>query len=324
MPREYSRSQSPVSRPAGDRHYRDRSENPKRKHTSDEASHQPSRKKVQLPKKEHQYPSINELKKRIRDVKRLLNRVDLPADARIVQERALAGYENDLEEENNRRERSKMIKKYHFVRFLDRKTASKDVKRLERREKEISSSDLDSAAKEKKLSDLAQKLHVARVNLNYPIYYPLSERYVALYAEAKKNKDQVKDGKNDEDGKTGYTLVHATAAEKPAMWYTVEKCMKDGTLELLRDGKLTAGDKSGRSGTEAKKKTGEDKERAVTRGSAQHKDTLTKTSVKPQWEDREGKNSRGATFRDEGRKSKVHQSSADNDEDESDGGFFEM
>jgi hypothetical protein len=115
MPREHFRSQSPVSRPTGDRHYRDRSDYPKRKHNSDEAL---ARKRVQLPKKEKEYPSINELKKRIRDVKRLLNRVDLPADARIVQERALAGYENDLEEETNRRERSAMIKRYHFVRFL--------------------------------------------------------------------------------------------------------------------------------------------------------------------------------------------------------------
>lgn len=62
--------------------------------------------------------SVNELKKRIRDVKRLLDRVDLPADARIVQERALAGYQKDLEEEMTRRKRSEMIKKYHFVRFL--------------------------------------------------------------------------------------------------------------------------------------------------------------------------------------------------------------
>lgn len=66
----------------------------------------------------HMYPSVNELKKRIRDVKRLLNRVDLPADLRVVQERALSGYENDLEEETNRRKRSDMIKRYHFVRFL--------------------------------------------------------------------------------------------------------------------------------------------------------------------------------------------------------------
>ena len=70
------------------------------------------------PREEKEYPSVNELKKRIRDVRRLLNKRDLPADARIVQERALAGYEEDLAEETARRERSQMISKYHFVRFL--------------------------------------------------------------------------------------------------------------------------------------------------------------------------------------------------------------
>jgi hypothetical protein len=70
------------------------------------------------PREEKEYPSINDLKKRIRDVKRLLNKQNLPADARIVQERALAGYEEDLAEETARRERSSMISKYHFVRFL--------------------------------------------------------------------------------------------------------------------------------------------------------------------------------------------------------------
>lgn len=69
-------------------------------------------------RKENEYPSINELKRRIRDVKRLLNRDDLPADVRIIQERALSGYEKDLEDEMQRRDRSQMIKKYHFVRFL--------------------------------------------------------------------------------------------------------------------------------------------------------------------------------------------------------------
>lgn len=62
--------------------------------------------------------SVNELKRRIRDVKRLLSHADLPADARIVQERALMGYEADLKTETERRRRSEMIKKYHFVRFL--------------------------------------------------------------------------------------------------------------------------------------------------------------------------------------------------------------
>lgn len=70
------------------------------------------------PRNEKEYPSVNELKRRIRDVKRLLNKGTLPADARVVQERALAGYEQDLEDETTRRDRSQLIKKYHFVRFL--------------------------------------------------------------------------------------------------------------------------------------------------------------------------------------------------------------
>lgn len=72
--------------------------------------------------------SINDLKRRIRDVKRLLNNnnsrsnrhADLSPEARIVQERALAGYEKDLKDETERRQRSEMIKRYHFVRFLGR------------------------------------------------------------------------------------------------------------------------------------------------------------------------------------------------------------
>lgn len=70
------------------------------------------------PRSEKEFTSVNELKRRIRDVKRLLSKGKLPADARVVQERALAGYEQDLAEETARRDRSQMIKKYHFVRFL--------------------------------------------------------------------------------------------------------------------------------------------------------------------------------------------------------------
>lgn len=65
-----------------------------------------------------EYPSVNELKKRIRNAKRLLSRDDLPADSRIVQERALQGFEKELQDEVRRRERREMISRYHFVRFL--------------------------------------------------------------------------------------------------------------------------------------------------------------------------------------------------------------
>lgn len=78
-----------------------------------------SKSKSQLDRGEEKpHPSVNELKRRIRDVKRLLAKPDLSADKRVIQERALAGYEKELADEERRRERSRMIKKYHFVRFL--------------------------------------------------------------------------------------------------------------------------------------------------------------------------------------------------------------
>ncbi|PLN76357.1 hypothetical protein BDW42DRAFT_178910 [Aspergillus taichungensis] len=245
MPRDRSRSQSPVST---SRPYRDRSDPPKRKyHRDGDAEQHHSRKKLQLPKKDHKYPSVNELKKRIRDAKRLLNKPDLPVDARIVQERALKGYEQDLEDETKRRERSAMIKKYHFVRFLDRKTATKDIKSLQAQQKALAdSSKSDPAA----AAALEQELYIAQVNLNYTIYYPLAEKYIALYATQQKKK-KTGESADDGDSKTVYKPVHATAAEKPAMWRVVERCMKEGTLDRLREGKLgedssAKGEKEGR------------------------------------------------------------------------------
>ncbi|KAA8647280.1 hypothetical protein EYZ11_011137 [Aspergillus tanneri] len=323
MPRHYSRSQSPISRPPKDRNYRDRSDaRPKRKDRDDDTS---TRKKLRMPQKEINYPSVNELKKRIRDVKRLLNRVDLPADARIVQERALTGYEKDLEEEMNRRDRSKMIKKYHFVRFLDRKTATKDVNRLLRHEKEISeSADLDATLKKSKLSSLAQKIHTARVNLNYTIYYPLTEKYVALYADVKKGKEKGsnlparKDNQNnddDSDNNSSFKALHTTAADKPALWHVVEKCMEDGTLDLLRDGKLTANGGPGDSKQKNATRLSESKHEGAEKKSAQSRTAETK---------KDRISSRAAAGKKRDTLGKMAYYNNDDDDYQSDGGFFEM
>lgn len=63
--------------------------------------------------------SVNAVKKRIRDVTRLLSRGDdLPADVRLENERALAAYKQELAEADEEKVRQRMIKKYHMVRFF--------------------------------------------------------------------------------------------------------------------------------------------------------------------------------------------------------------
>lgn len=64
-------------------------------------------------------PSINPLKKRIRDLRRVLERKDdLPADVRIGHERELASCQHEVAASQRKIERSRMIKKYHMVRFF--------------------------------------------------------------------------------------------------------------------------------------------------------------------------------------------------------------
>jgi outer membrane biosynthesis protein TonB len=70
-------------------------------------------------KKQAHASSVNAIKKRIRDVRRRLERADdLPADVRIENERALAAYEQELVAALAEKTRQKMIKKYHMVRFF--------------------------------------------------------------------------------------------------------------------------------------------------------------------------------------------------------------
>jgi hypothetical protein len=65
--------------------------------------------------------SVNPLKKKIRDITRLLERSeDLPPGVRIEHERALASYKQDLVAADVEKRRQKMIKKYHMVRFFGR------------------------------------------------------------------------------------------------------------------------------------------------------------------------------------------------------------
>ncbi|KAL2810426.1 hypothetical protein BJX63DRAFT_320414 [Aspergillus granulosus] len=264
------------------------------------------------PDEQPAHTSVNDLKRRIRDAKRLLNKPDLPADKRIIQERALKGYEKELADEEGRRERSKIIKKYHFVRFLDRKTATKEVARLTRQHDELAQSDAtegDGKAKKKQLAKLAAQIHTAKVNLNYTIYYPLTEKYISIYAEKKKQKKGAEQGSDEEQSREEEKEASSSssAAQRTAMWQVVEKCMEEGTLDLLREGKLDVNGKR-KSKTE---NTGVVPKKDAS-GEKDSKERGDQSNVKPGKSDaRKEKNTKHAPPKQE-------------DGDESDGGFFEM
>ena len=182
------------------------------------------------------------LKQKIRDLKRLLAHNDrLPADVRMEKERALASYEADLTEASEEKKKSKMISKYHMVRFfgkcspqlhifergltavVERQKATRALKRL-RKQLEATSVSL------KEHHDLEIAAHEAEVDLNYTMFYPLAEKYYSLYPRT------VEQGPENEK-EIGGRGERKVGAQRPPLWSLIERSMAEGTLEALRDGK---------------------------------------------------------------------------------------
>ena len=153
-----------------------------------------------------------------------------------------------------------------------------------------------------RLKHLEQRIHVAQIDLNYTLYYPLTEKYISLFPKDHSNKDKSQNNNNQdrsESPESGDHHQHDSGndddpAKKPPVWAIVEQCTKENTLDLLRDGKLDIG-------PDGKKKS----ESAATNKSS---------SSGSKGRDRE---------RDEKKRKKKGSSSSEGDGEESDDGFFE-
>ncbi|KAL9039910.1 MAG: hypothetical protein Q9214_004688 [Letrouitia sp. 1 TL-2023] len=191
-------------------------------HDSQSASRSRSEKGQEgLGYRESETASINGLKSKIRDLARMLNHAqNLPAGVRIEKERALVGYQQDLEKTKAEQHRQHMIKKYKMVRFFERQKASRSLKRCQKRLASATVGDPN-------IQGLREDVHVATVDLNYTLFYPLNEKYVGLFP---RNENNVTD-----PGNSGNTHQHP----KPAMWKIVENCMFSGQLEALREGSMS-------------------------------------------------------------------------------------
>lgn len=195
--------------------------------------------------------------------------------------------------------------------WIDRKTATKELNRLTRREKE---EDLDSKQKAR----LAAKIHTCRVNLNYTIYYPLTEKYISLYPNGKPDAT---------DPESELQKQEATSNDaKPPLWSVVEKCMEEKTLDLLREGKLhinANGEKiqSSSSGTTTATDTNKEKskkEQQKDTKAATHKDKhVSKDDKNSSKKDKSARSERAP------KKHEAPQQVNAEDQDDSDGGFFE-
>ncbi|CAF9911693.1 MAG: hypothetical protein GOMPHAMPRED_007494 [Gomphillus americanus] len=98
----------------------------------------------------------------------------MPSHIRQEKERALAGYKHDLqlalEKRTKTQEHSKMISKYHHVRFFERKKAERRLKQAK------AAFEIGEAPEEAVLN--------AQTDLNYTLYLPLDEKYISLWPQS--------------------------------------------------------------------------------------------------------------------------------------------
>ncbi|KAF2875501.1 hypothetical protein BDV95DRAFT_484865 [Massariosphaeria phaeospora] len=245
---------------------------------------------------EQKTTSSSELRSRIRDLKRLLDRVDcdpkyrMPANVRVDRERELETCEHELAEKTAaKREaefRTKIIGKYHQVRFFDRRKATRILKRLYK--------ELTSLEDQSERADLLRRIHNVEVDLSYTTYYPLLKPYSSLYPKTSQGASKSDEPTNDDELSNQQSGDQVDGPKgDPEMWKAVEQAMIEGTLRQLRDSKPGAVTRRLEDKVSEEKKQKKKDKRKPQSGTMQQMLKDTKASAVP----------------DEG--------------DESDGGFFE-
>ncbi|KAK5779062.1 Efg1p PWA37_003908 [Arxiozyma heterogenica] len=115
---------------------------------------------------------VNKLKKRIRDIERLLKKKkDILPDTVIVEkERTLEALRMELETAELRSKAKKNVSKYRMIRFFERKKSLRKYKQVTKQLKEDPNND-----------ELKEKLEKCKIDVCYVVNFPKTEKYIALY-----------------------------------------------------------------------------------------------------------------------------------------------
>lgn len=119
----------------------------------------------------------NKLKRRIRDLERLLKKKKdvLPSNVIVEKERTLQALKLELENHEVKEQIKKNAKKYHMVRFFERKKALRKYK------KALKTYNEEQSEENKRI------LFDNEINLCYVVNFPKSEKYISLFPTEQEN-----------------------------------------------------------------------------------------------------------------------------------------
>lgn len=113
-----------------------------------------------------------------------------------------------------------IAKKYHMVRFFEKKKAIRKLKQAMKTVEEVSKTEV-----RKDIKKARKVVHHAEIDVAYVVLFPKEEKYISLYPNAKEGED--KSTLNNPKAKMGMQL---TEARKREIRKGVEKLMEEGKL----------------------------------------------------------------------------------------------
>lgn len=165
----------------------------------------------------HVFGSTVKVKKKIKSILNYLKKDTLPADIRIEKERALKALKVDLKNSQFKLKTKERAKKYHMVRFFERKKAIRKLKQATKA--------MDEATKEgvkKEIKKARKVLGHAQTDVAYVYLFPKSQKYISLYPNP-----PLKEELADENIKKG---LHRTEQKRQEFKKKVEEMISNDKL----------------------------------------------------------------------------------------------
>ncbi|KAG4306102.1 hypothetical protein PORY_000090 [Pneumocystis oryctolagi] len=113
------------------------------------------------------------LKKKIRDLERLVKKGTIPADMQVNIEREIRSLRFDLKKVYELKKKHVLEEKYKMVRFFERKKAYRRLKYVQKQ--------LIEARDENEKKRLQEIVHRCQVDFNYVVGFPAFKKYISLY-----------------------------------------------------------------------------------------------------------------------------------------------
>lgn len=179
------------------------------------------------------------IKKKIRDIERLLKKDNLAANVRVDNERSLKALKVQLGNVEQQSKSKQIARKYHMVRFFERKKAVRQLKQARKAYEEAKTTQ-DRKTTKKARTVLKHK----EIDVAYAFMFPKDQKYISLFPNPKNEDDSTLTAK----AKRG---MHLTEQKRIEFRKYVEGLIKDDKLPFsfedmlsgkslqIKDGKRT-------------------------------------------------------------------------------------